>query len=65
MGGIIYLNDMFEDLYNVYSPVPRDDGRHRRSGTNYYKGHSTKDGCSLKAIKARRKKNKNKKTHRR
>ena len=29
-----------------------------------YKGSSTKRGCSPKAIKARRKKNKNKKTHR-
>ena len=28
-------------------------------------GHSTKDGTSVKEIKARRKKNKNKKTHRR
>lgn len=30
-----------------------------------YKGSSTKSGNSIKAIKARRKKNKNKKTHRR
>lgn len=29
------------------------------------KGHSTKEGASAKATKARRKKNKNKKTHRR
>lgn len=33
--------------------------------TNNYKGSSTKHGCNLKAVKARRKKNKNKKTHRR
>ena len=32
---------------------------------NTYKGSSTKEGNNPKAIKARRKKNKNKKTHRR
>lgn len=33
-------------------------------GQTNYKGSSTKHGCNLKAVKARRKKNKNKKTHR-
>lgn len=44
---------LFETAYRFKAP----------SGTTY-KGSSTKQGNSLKAIRARRKKNKNKKTHR-
>lgn len=50
----LYHASMASKLSNTYSHI----------GTSY-KGSSTKKGKSPKAIKARRKKNKNKKTHRR
>lgn len=69
MGGIIYLNDMFDyDDNKVYTIVNAraclDDQAFYPCGHTNYKGISTKHGCNLKAVKARRKKNKNKKTHR-
>lgn len=42
-----------------------DDSLFYNDRQTNYKGSSTKSGNSIKAIKARRKKNKNKKTHRR
>ena len=47
------------DLYS-YSPAAYAS----HSGNTLCRGSSTKEGCSPKAIKARRKKNKNEKTHR-
>lgn len=42
-----------------------DDSLFYKDRRPNYKGSSTKHGCNLKAVKARREKNKNKKTHRR
>lgn len=50
----LFAASMASKLSNIYSGI----------GTSY-KGSSTKKGKNPKAIKARRKKNKNKKTHRR
>ena len=50
----LFAASMASKLSNTYSHI----------GTAY-KGSSTKKGKNPKAIKARRKKNKNKKTHRR
>lgn len=50
---VLFHASMASKLSNTYSHI----------GTSY-KGSSTKKGNNLKAIKARRKKNKNKKTHR-
>ena len=47
------------DLFSVSDRFPKD----LNIGTSY-KGSSTKKGNNPKAIKARRKKNRNKKTHR-
>ena len=49
----LFHASMASKLSNIYSHI----------GTSY-KGSSTKKGNNPKAIKARRKKNKNKKTHR-
>ncbi len=51
----LFETSMANKLRNSYSHI----------GNTLYKGSSTKQGCNPKAIKARRKKNKNKKTHRR
>ena len=48
------------DLFSVSDRFPKD-----LNIDTSYKGCSTKKGNNPKAIKARRKKNKNKKTHRR
>lgn len=50
----LFESSMANKLRNSYSHI----------GNTQYKGNSTKQGCNPKAIKARRKKNKNKKTHR-
>lgn len=42
----------FNNPYNIFP------------SNNSYKGSSTKEGCNSKAIAKRRKRNKNKKTHR-
>ena len=53
---------MYVDLFDVaYASKLSNACSHIRTS---YKGSSTKKGNSPKAIKARRKKNKNKKTHR-
>ena len=60
--------DMIKDTAVYTFENPRaylDDQAFYTNRTNNYKGSSTKHGCNLKAVKARRKKNKNKKTHRR
>lgn len=50
----LYHATMASKLSNTYSHI----------GNTLYKGSSTKKGNNPKAIRARRKKNKNKKTHR-
>lgn len=50
----LFHASMASRLSNTYSHI----------GNTLYKGNSTKRGNNPKAIKARRKKNKNKKTHR-
>lgn len=60
--------DMTEDISVRTIVNPRaylDDQAFYPCGRTSYKGNSVKHGCNLKAVKARRKKNKNKKTHRR
>ena len=54
---------MYADLFNV-AMASKLSNTYSHIGTSY-KGSSTKKGNNPKAIKARRKKNKNKKTHRR
>lgn len=53
---------MYSDVFNVWSKLSIT---YSHIGNTSYKGSSTKKGNNPKAIKARRKKNKNKKTHRR
>lgn len=53
---------MYADLFNA-SFGNKLNNTYLHTGTSY-KGSSTKKGKNPKAIKARRKKNKNKKTHR-
>lgn len=56
----------YNEVYTFENPrAYLDDQAFYTNRTNDYKGSSTKHGCNLKAVKARRKKNKNKKTHRR
>ena len=50
---------MYADLFNVVTASKLNN-----IYSTSYKGSSTKKGNNPKAIKARRKKNKNKKTHR-
>lgn len=52
----------YYDENGVYHVVPMEEPIHEYP---YYKGSSTKEGGNLKDISKRRKKNKNKKTHRR
>ena len=55
----------YKEVYTIVNPrVLLDDQEFYPCGQTNYKGSSTKHGCNLKAVKARRKKNKNKKTHR-
>lgn len=59
--------DMIKDTAVYTFENPRaylDDSLFYHDRQTNYKGSSTKSGNSIKAIKARRKKNKNKKTHR-
>ena len=60
--GIINTLRLVASAVDLYSYSPTAYASH--SGNTLYKGSSTKKGGSPKAIKARRKKNKNKKTHR-
>ena len=53
---------MYADLFDI-AMASKLNNAYSRMGTSY-KGSSTKKGNNPKAIKARRKKNKNKKTHR-
>ena len=53
---------MYADLFDI-AMVSKLSNAYSDIGTSY-KGSSTKKGNNPKAIKARRKKNKNKKTHR-
>lgn len=55
---------IIDDIYSVYSMVKLFSRAKPYVENTRYKGSSTKYGNSPKAIKARRKKNKNKKTHR-
>lgn len=55
---------MIDDINNVYSMVGLFSRAYPNIGNIRYKGSSTKSGNNPKTIKARRKKNKNKKTHR-
>ena len=55
---------IIDDIYNVYSMVELFNKAKPYVENTRYKGSSTKSGNNPKAIKARRKKNKNKKTHR-
>ena len=55
---------IISDINNVYSMVDLFSKAYPNIGNTKYKGSSTKSGNNPKAIKARRKKNKNKKTHR-
>ena len=55
---------MIDDINSVYSMVNLFSRVYPNIGNTRYKGSSTKSGNNPKAIKARRKKNKNKKTHR-
>ena len=54
---------LYADLFNV-AWASKLNNTYSRIGNTLYKGSSTKKGNSPKAIKAQRKKNKNKKTHR-
>lgn len=53
---------MYPDLFDI-AYCSKLGNTYLHTGTSY-KGSSTKSGNNPKAIKARRKKNKNKKTHR-
>ena len=55
---------MIDDIYNVYRMSELFSRTYYNIGKTRYKSSSTKSGNNPKAIKARRKKNKNKKTHR-
>lgn len=56
----------YNEVYAFENPrAYLDDSLFYKDRQPNYKGSSTKSGNSIKAIKARRKKNKNKKTHRR
>ncbi len=52
----------YYDVNGVYHEIPMPELM--PLGTQSYKGSSTKSGSNPKAIAKRRKKNKNKKTHR-
>lgn len=54
---------MYADLFDV-AMASKLSNTYSHIGNTSYKGSSTKKGNNPKAIKARRKKNKNKKTHR-
>lgn len=57
--------DYSDDVYALVNPrAYLDDSYLYQDALNGFKGSSTKEGRSIKAIRARRKKNKNKKTHR-
>lgn len=53
----------YYDENGVYHVVPKEDDA-LKEGRYVWKGSSTKEGNNRKAIDKRRKKNKNKKTHR-
>lgn len=56
----------YNEVYTFENPrAYLDDQAFYQCGQTNYKGSSIKHGKNPKAIKARRKKNKNKKTHRR
>ena len=55
---------IISDINSVYSMVNLFSKAYPNIGNARYKGSSTKSSNNPKAIKARRKKNKNKKTHR-
>lgn len=56
----------YNEVYTFENPrAYLDDQAFYPCGQTSYKGRFTKHGINPKAIKARRKKNKNKKTHRR
>lgn len=54
---------MYADLFDI-AYCSKLGNTYLHTGNTLYKGSSTKKGNNPKAIKARRKKNKNKKTHR-
>ena len=54
---------IIDDIYSVYSMAKLFSRAKPYVENTRYKGSSTKYGNNPKAIKARRKKNKNKKTH--
>ena len=56
--------NIMDNIANVYSIVEPFDRANPCIRNPRYKDSSTKSGNNPKAIKARRKKNKNKKTHR-
>ena len=56
---------IISDINSVYKMIELFSKAYPNVGNTKYKGSSTKSGNNPKAIKARRKKNKNKKTHRR
>lgn len=55
---------IINSINDVYSMVELFSRAKPYTNNTRYKGSSTKSGNNPKAIKARRKKNKNKKTHR-
>lgn len=55
---------IINSINDVYSMVELFSRAKHYTNNTRYKGSSTKSGNNPKAIKARRKKNKNKKTHR-
>ena len=56
--------NIIDNINSFYSMVELFSKAYPNIGNTRYKGSSTKSGNNPKAIKARRKKNKNKKTHR-